>query len=232
MFSFNQLQNIVTIRYRTLFFIILPLMYFVGIIGLQVPSVQGFFKFFSSINLWVSLGLIWMFQEQKNNAFYLFAAVTFLVGYWIEVLGVHTGLIFGVYWYGDTLGVQCLKVPLVLGANWLILVYGAVVLMARYLPLKGIKTTWIRAVIQSGIGAALLVLLDILIEPVAIHFDFWHWQSEIVPLQNYIAWFVIAFVLVYLGCVSTFTKSNPMALLILVLQGCFFVGHTLLFQLL
>lgn len=232
MFRFYQLQDIVTIRYRTLLFIILPLMYFVGIIGLQVPCVQGFFKFFSSINLWVSLGLIWLFQEQKNKAFYLFATITFLVGYGIEVLGVHTGLIFGVYWYGDTLGQQWLKVPLVLGANWLILIYGAIVFVCRCVPLKGIRINWLRVVMQGGIGATLLVLLDILIEPVAIYFDFWHWQNEIVPLQNYLAWFIIAFALIYLGCVSTFTKSNPMALLILVLQICFFVGHTLLFQLL
>lgn len=232
MFSFHQLQDIITIRYRKLLFIILPLMYFVGIIGLQVPSVQGFFKFFSSINLWVSLVLILLFQEQKNKAFYLFAAIIFLVGYGVEVLGVHTGLIFGTYWYGDTLGLQWLNVPLVLGANWLILVYGTIVFMVDYLPFTKIKTSWLRPLIQSGIGASLLVLLDVLIEPVAIYFDFWHWQSEIVPLQNYLAWFIIAFALVYVGIASIFNKNNSMALLILVLQICFFVGHTLLFQLL
>ena len=41
----------------------------------------------------------------------------------------------------------------------------------------------------------LMVGLDFLIEPVAISLDFWSWEYDIIPLQNYIGWFVIAFIL-------------------------------------
>jgi hypothetical protein len=39
--------------------------------------------------------------------------------------------------------------------------------------------------------AAFGLLFDIIMEPVAIALDFWRWPMDIVPLQNYIAWFVL-----------------------------------------
>ena len=37
-----------------------------------------------------------------------------------------------------------------------------------------------------------MVLLDVMIEPVAIRLDFWHWQAGDIPTQNYLMWFVVA----------------------------------------
>ena len=37
-----------------------------------------------------------------------------------------------------------------------------------------------------------MVLLDLMIEPVAIRLDFWHWQGGAIPTQNYIMWFLVA----------------------------------------
>ena len=230
MFSFRQIQQLITQRYRNQVFIVLPLMYFVGLIGLHISPVQGFFKFFSSINLWVSLGLILLYQPSINRSFSRFALLTFSAGFLVEVLGVKTSLIFGTYWYGKTLGIQLWDVPIVLGANWLILVYGASILTLRLMPLKTFKSDWAKHVLQSIVATTIMVLLDILIEPVAIYFDFWHWENEIVPLQNYIAWFLVALPLVFYCFRSAFEKMNDMALLIMLLQLFFFVGHTILFH--
>ena len=37
-----------------------------------------------------------------------------------------------------------------------------------------------------------MVLLDLLIEISAPKFDFWVFKNEIVPLQNYFAWFIVS----------------------------------------
>jgi putative membrane protein len=53
-------------------------------------------------------------------------------------------------------------------------------------------------------SALLMVGLDVLIEPIAIELDFWTWAGGYVPFQNYVGWFVIAFVLQF-----AFHKAIP-----------------------
>ena len=40
-----------------------------------------------------------------------------------------------------------------------------------------------------------MVLLDIIIEPIAIKLDFWTWADVAVPIQNYVMWFFTAFII-------------------------------------
>ena len=42
------------------------------------------------------------------------------------------------------------------------------------------------------LGVFLMILLDVLIEPVAPDLGFWIFESEVAPLQNYIGWLLIA----------------------------------------
>ena len=41
-------------------------------------------------------------------------------------------------------------------------------------------------------GAVLMVLIDLVIEPVAPIFDYWTFTEHVVPLSNYIGWFLVA----------------------------------------
>ncbi|MBE0653483.1 MAG: carotenoid biosynthesis protein, partial [Bacteroidales bacterium] len=34
-------------------------------------------------------------------------------------------------------------------------------------------------------------------EPVAMHLDYWQWEGDIIPFQNYAAWFIISLVFSY-----------------------------------
>ena len=45
---------------------------------------------------------------------------------------------------------------------------------------------------------AITVLFDYIMEPVAIRYDYWSWQGGAIPLQNYIAWFIIATLFAFL----------------------------------
>ena len=223
-----EIKSLVTVQYRKTTFIVVALMYIVGTIGLILPSTQPYFKLASSFNLWVSLILLLLFHQEYSKSFLITAIGIFSVGFFIEVVGVHTGIIFGKYWYGETLGTKVLGVPLVIGANWLLLIYCSATItqfffeiLKKYLP----KSSSLDSIILKSVFASfLMVCLDFLIEPVAIHLDFWHWQNEQIPTQNFQAWFLLAFVLSYIFFEEKSVKLNPMAVLLFFLQFAFFIS--------
>ena len=152
----------------------------------------------------------------------------FLAGFFIEVIGVHSGIIFGKYWYGQTLGTKVLGVPLVIGANWLLLIYCSTTITQKIFEILKKKLPqnllFNSIFLKSIFASSLMVCLDYLIEPVAIHLDFWHWQNEQIPTQNFQAWFLIAFLLNYIFLKGNFAKSNSLAILIFILQFAFFIS--------
>jgi putative membrane protein len=73
-------------------------------------------------------------------------------------------------------------------------------------------------------AAILMVGLDYFIEPVAMKYDFWHWQNNVVPIQNFVAWFVLAFGLqVYFQKTAVY-KNNPLAAWVFGVQAAFFIA--------
>jgi putative membrane protein len=42
--------------------------------------------------------------------------------------------------------------------------------------------------VNAFVAGTAITLLDLIMEPVAIHLDFWTWEGEGVPLQNYLTW--------------------------------------------
>lgn len=139
----------------------------------------------------------------------------FLLGYGVEVAGVHTGMVFGEYAYGDTLGLKLFDVPLVMGLNWLTLVYSVGVIFNRWNI-----STWIKA----ALGACVLMFLDFFIEPIAIHYDYWSWKTVSVPVQNYVAWFIISFFFLIFFYTLNFKKENKLAFLYFMVQLLFFAS--------
>lgn len=123
-----------------------------------------------------------------NLRFLTWGAAAFGVTFFLEVLGVRTGRIFGAYTYGQTLGVKLFDVPLVIGFNWLIVVAGIISMVAHLRLNRVAKSALV------GTGA---LLFDLVLEPVAMGLDYWSWEAGTVPLQNYIAWWIIAFVVTF-----------------------------------
>jgi uncharacterized membrane protein len=231
--NISQYRTLITIDYRKICFTLLTLMYLVGIIGLLLPVTQPFFKSLSPLNLWLSSALLLSFHRDFNKSFIIIAVMIFFSSLIIEMLGVHTGVIFGKYWYGQTLGTQVLNVPLVIGANWLLLIYCSSIttqtfvrMIIKKLP---VKFQSVRLLLSAFCSALLMVILDLLIEPVAIRLDFWHWQNEQIPTQNYLTWFLLSFFLSYIFLKGKFLKNNPLAFLLLFLQFSFFLIINLFF---
>ncbi|MEZ4901217.1 MAG: carotenoid biosynthesis protein [Spirosomataceae bacterium] len=217
---FNQFRT--SNQFERTIFIVLPLMHFAGLLGLQFSATQPFFKALVPFHLITSLILLLIFHTDWSRPFIAFCGITYLIGFLVEALGVHTGLIFGEYNYGQTLGWKVIDIPAVIGINWLSLIYAVGVMVNDWHHSKIIKTF---------LAALIVVGLDILIEPVAIHFDFWSWATIKIPLQNYVAWYIISFGLLWLFYQLSFSKKNRLAVLFLGCQALFFVFHNLVFLL-
>lgn len=173
------------------------------------------FILLTPFNLVVSLALLIWTQERLSKKFLIICVISFFTGFLFEFIGTNTGLIFGDYTYGRTLGFQIGHVPLIIGANWLILVYASAAVVNHFIA----KSHFI---LKAVVSATLMVCLDFFIEPVAMKYDFWSWANDVIPIQNYIAWFLIAFCLLIMTHYSMLIK-NKTAIALFIAQSLFFI---------
>jgi putative membrane protein len=192
-------------------------MYLAGIIGLSIPSTQTFFQFLTPFHLLSSFAFLILTQEKRNVDFWKFVILAVSVGYLIEVLGVKTQMIFGAYEYQTTLGVKILEVPPMIGVNWFLMIFCAGTLIENLFKQKE------SILLKTTCGAALLTLFDYVAEPVAIDQNMWTWTFGTPPLQNYLAWFIVAFALLFAFFKLKFTKNNPLGITLFFFQLLFFV---------
>lgn len=184
---------------QSLFKLIISVFHLVGIIGMSVPELKPYFQLLTPFHLLLSLGILLLFHTDWNKSFLIFSVLAFLIGYGSEVLGVHTGFPFGNYEYGTVLGIKLLDVPLMIGVNWLLLVY----MTGAFFEQK-VQNDFLAA----ALGAGLMVIIDFLIEPVAIGLEFWSWEGGVIPLSNYIGWFAVAYLIHLIYRKSLFQKKN------------------------
>lgn len=192
--------------------ILIIIIHLVGIVGMALPLTQPYFQILTPFHLLICLGILLSFHKDWSIQFLIFAALAFFLGYGFEVLGVHTGFPFGNYTYGPVLGVQVGEVPLMIGVNWLLLVYLTGVLFLK------IKNDFLAAALAS----LTMVAIDILIEPVAVSLDFWSWAGNVIPLSNYLGWFGVAYLIQISYRKLQFRKDNPLALVLLLNLIAFF----------
>ena len=158
-----------------------------GAIGLSNEFLSNLFLSLVPYNLILTFLLCFVYVSFKKYYIPIFLIV--FTGFFIEVIGVKTGILFGIYTYGDTLGFKILEVPVVIGLNWLVLCLSIFSLFSVIFKNKFLL------LIFSSIS---MVLLDFIIEPVAIEYSFWSWSDNSVPIQNYIMWFVVSLVMNYI----------------------------------
>ena len=168
----------------------------IGIIGIAVPGLRDDFLVLTPLNLLLTAVLLTWGLGDFNVKLLLAICSASVMGYLIEVAGVGTGILFGEYQYGKHLGWKLFDVPVIIGLNWFILSFSSLGLVGRFIS---------NSLIKNIFASLLLVMLDILIEPVAIQLDFWNWRDIDVPIQNYIMWFLAAFMIN--GVVSIILKE-------------------------
>jgi putative membrane protein len=204
-----------TRREQALLILVIIIFHVVGLIGFAVPTMRPLFLQIVPWHILLMLVVIICSHRPMEGKFILFALLIFISSIIVEWLGVHKGWIFGNYSYGQTLGIKVDEIPLIIGVNWFLLIYSAGVLMQR----TRIKSILIRVIV----GAIILGLLDLIIEPVAQHFDYWHWTNNIVPLKNYLCWFGVSAVMLFVFEKFGFRKQGVVAPVFLLVQFVFFM---------
>ncbi len=192
----------------------------IGLIGFSNELFAETFKSLVPLHLLLMLGIVLWNNESWNKHFWMFTLVIFTVSFFVEMIGTNTGLIFGEYNYGYTLGWKFWKTPFMIGVNWFLLVYGVGCALS-YLKIKN----W---ALNTTIAASILVVLDSLIEPIAMKFDYWQWANNSIPVQNYIAWWGLSFIFVLIFSRLHFNKQNFVAAILLLVQFLFFILLNLL----
>lgn len=187
----------------------------VGYVGFSNEALTPLFLKLVPVHLLLMFGLMLWSNTSWNFSFARFCVTIFLTSMLVESLGTNTGLIFGPYTYGKTLGWQVWNTPVLIAVNWLILVYSAGVAVQTL----RIKNDFLSA----GIAASMLTFIDYFLEPMAIRFDYWTWTNGSIPVQNYVSWFIVAFLFSFIFRKSHFNKQNPAMLVLLSIQLLFFI---------
>ncbi len=191
------------------------IVYIIGIIGFVIPYTHNFFLYLTPLNLlFCLLALLYLSKDQLKYTHVWIFIVIYLLGYGIEVLGVNTGWPFGEYVYGPVLWVKLMETPLFIGVNWLMLILVTHVIAFRFTK---------NALLTAIIGALLMLGFDLVLEPFAIATGMWNWANLNVPVENYIAWFIIAFIMHLIMNIKPLNGSFKLALTIFLAQIAFFI---------
>ena len=169
---------------RKNYFLILYVFFIVGIAG---HFSEKYYDIMLTLTPYILLGMgifvLIISGVFRSQHFVKWFMITYLITLSLEVIGVKTGIIFGDYVYGDVLGLKIFGVPLIIGFNWLFVIFGAFSLSSM------ISSNNIIVVFLTAIFS---VMFDYLLEPVAMKLGYWQWSDGIIPFQNYAAWFIIA----------------------------------------
>jgi len=175
--------------------IFVAVIHIAGIIGIHLAP-EIFLKT-SFVSIIIPLTL-YLYRIKPIKIEWIIIFLVYLITFFSEWIGVNYGWLFGSYEYGDSLGFKIDGVPIIMGANWLLLG-----LVCRDVVKKIISNHWLIIILS----ALLMVLIDTLIEPLSNRLDFWTWKNNIIPFSNYKDWFLIALLNQYIFSFLKFKKD-------------------------
>lgn len=132
-------------------------------------------------------------------------ALSFILAFSAEALGVNFGLVFGHYYYTNALGPSLFGVPFLAALAWEPIVYAAFCI-SDLLASHGDNPSlsFIRKaspVWTAVIGALATTAWDLMIDPIAVSQGWWVWVNggayvpyvaHGVPITNFLGWLVVA----------------------------------------
>jgi putative membrane protein len=187
----------------------------VGVFGIAGDKTREMFIMLTPLALIFSLAAIIAFHHPGNlkKEIIIFTAI-FSVSFLIEALGVNTGRVFGNYTYGEGLWIKLLKTPLLIGINWVLLIYCTAIIS------DGLS---VPVFVKILISSALMVVYDIIMEQVAPEMKMWSFENGFVPVRNYIAWFILAALFQSLLKLAGIKIANRIAPFVFYVQVSFFL---------
>ena len=192
------LKNISTDQIRKFIWIF----YAIGIIGLGIPWTRTFFTYLVPINYLISFVVLLVTDRSDQKLLIPFAVIVFVFGFIVEAVGVNTGFIFGDFAFGKSLGPKIFSTPIIIGFNWLMLVYCASVIASQLTDNR---------YFISFLATVLIVVYDMVLENPAGIMDMWNWDWTNVPMRNFLSWFTIAWALNGILQLRKIKLENPVA---------------------
>lgn len=196
----------------------IAVIYAVGLVGFSIPFTHGVFIKLTPLLLVFSFVFLLYYSRdlRRKNRFKIlyFYSFVFIAGFLVEMWGVNTGMLFGNYLYGSGLGPKIGGAPPIIGLNWVLMIY---MTSAIFSPLK-------RNVFNGVVWPSLLMMgYDIILEQVAPTIDMWSWKNDLIPMQNYMMWFILALFFHSVRYALRLRDRNPMALPLFLIQTVFFL---------
>jgi bisanhydrobacterioruberin hydratase len=174
------------IKTPSIFILFLIITYSLGGIGFLFPFLKPTLIQFTPFILLLTFILMLSFQEKWGKKQIIIIFLVYLLSFIVEYLGVKTGRLFGSYQYGNGLGIKLGETPLLIGINWVMLTYCSSTIAQKL-------TKYV--IIQIFIASFMMIGYDLIMETVAPFMDMWLFKDQKVPFQNYLVWFLLAFVL-------------------------------------
>ena len=171
----------------------IAIIHIAGIIGIR--SLPEFFLKTTFIAILIPL-FLYLYRVNLQKKEWLTIFLVYIITFFSEWIGVNYGWLFGSYSYGNSLGFKIGGVPLLIGLNWVLLA-----LVSRQISSKFLSNKWL----VIFVSAILMVLIDVIIEPLSGNLDFWYWEMSTIPLSNYRDWFLVAVLNQWL---LSFVKTN------------------------
>jgi len=195
---------------------VIIILHTVGLIGIGVYH-NSSITALTWANLLVTFCIGLCFFEANIRHLIIPLSLAFVIGIAAEAIGVETGYLFGDYHYGSVLGLKIFQVPITIGLLW-----AGLNIAAKNIANRVVK----HPVLIALLAALLMVGFDFMMEPVAIHLHFWTWDDTVVPLLNYITWFLVSLGIQLLW-VNVKTKNNLFDF-IWIVQAIFFMALNIL----
>lgn len=184
-----------------------------ALIGIELGNLNWFIEK-TPLNLCLCLILFIisypLIKQKQWFAFSLF----FVGGMFAEWLGVHFSLLFGTYEYGSNFGPKIDGIPLLIGSYWGIL---------PFITASVVDYTQLSNTAKVVLGALLMVVLDFFMEHSSAAFDFWEFEGDSAPLQNYMSWFIIALLFHGLLRILKISGNKSFSLNLYLAQLIFFI---------
>jgi len=189
--------------------------YTIGLVGIITPLTASLFIKAIPFALILSFVSTALYHTGKINLKLIVAFTTvYLLSFIIEAIGVYSGQIFGNYKYSESLGFKLFDTPIIIGINWLFLVYSTAAITEK------LQTNVFFKII---LASSAMLCYDLVLEQVAPKLNMWSWQNNMIPTQNYLAWFILAVIFHAFFKIMRIKIENRLAATMLISQFLFFL---------
>lgn len=198
------------------FILFVSILFIAGFLFHQWEKTQGMVIMLTDVFLFLinGIAIYLLFRKEASRKLLIWLIGVFIASFFIEYFGVKSGEIFGSYHYGEAMKFQIGHVPIVIALNWSILILASYSIANRYFK---------RSFEKILAAPAIVTLFDYILEPVAMQLDYWQWDNATIPRQNYIAWFLIAWLFSLILHLFKIKVESPYLRFLLFAQTLFFL---------